>query len=430
MRISSSIKGKKGIHLVLFFAIIFGYLQTINITVAQQQEQEGYSEYSGLVIDSKTKKPLEFASIVVNNTNISTISNLDGKFILKVPDSDLNKSVTISYLGYYNKVMKLNEFSSGILEVKMVESFESLPNVRLVSGDPIFILKKVMNNRARNYADQPLIMNAFYRESIKKRRKYASLSEAVVEIYKQPFHSISKDQVKLFKSRKSTDYNKIDTLVIKLQGGPYNNINMDMIKNKDLLFSEDFFDLYNFKLEKTINMDNKPVFVIDFVQKSSVVEPLFKGKLYIDVNSYALSKAVFSLNLENLKKASKYFVKKKPAKADVIPVHTKYIVDYVNNNGKWYYNYGRIELSFKIKWDKKLFNSLYHLIIEMAITDWKVNADHKNLKNKERLKQNVIINDRASGFSDPEFWGDYNVIEPDKSIENAIRKIKKQLDKK
>jgi len=272
-------------------------------------------------------------------------------------------------------------------------------------------------------------MNAFYRESIKKRRKYASLSEAVIEIYKQPHHVVTKDQVKLYKSRKSTDYRKIDTLVIKLQGGPYNNINMDLIKNKDLLFTEDFFDLYNFTLDKTINLDNKPAFVINFVQKSSVVEPLFKGKLYIDANSYALTKAIFSLNLENLKKASKYFVKKKPSKADVIPVHTKYIVDYRNNNGKWYYNYGRIELSFKIKWDKKVFNSMYHLIIEMAITDWKLNKDRKTLKNKEKLKHNVIINDRASGFSDPEFWGDYNVIEPDKSIENAIRKIKKQLDR-
>ncbi|MCD6544744.1 MAG: carboxypeptidase-like regulatory domain-containing protein, partial [Flavobacteriaceae bacterium] len=102
--------------------------------------------------------------------------------------------------------------------------------------------------------------------------------------------------------------------------------------------------------------------------------------------------------------------------------------DYRNKNGKWYYNYGRIELSFKIKWDKKVFNSIYHLTIEMAITDWKINTDRKSLKNKERLRHNVIINDSASGFSDSEFWGDYNVIEPDKSIENAIRKIKKQLD--
>lgn len=428
MRIHLDLKSKKGLHLALFFVIIFGYLQTINISVAQQIDQE-YSEFTGLVVDSKTKKPLEFASVIVNSSNISTISNLDGVFLLKVPATDLDKSVTISYLGYNNHTIKLKDFSSVKMEIKMEESFVSLPNVSLVSGDPKEILKKVLKNRDINYPNKSLIMNGFYRESIKKRRKYASLSESVIEIYKQSHHTVSKDQVKLFKSRKSTDYRKLDTLVIKLQGGPYNNINMDMIKNKDLFFSEDLFDLYDFTFDKTISINNKPVYVISFIQKSSIVEPLFKGKLYIDVNSYALTKAIFSLNLENLKKASKYFVKKKPAKAEVIPIHTKYIVDYRNNNGKWYYNYGRIELSFKIKWDKKVFNSIYHLTIEMAITDWKINTDRKSLKNKERLRRNVIINDSASGFSDPKFWGDYNVIEPDKSIENAIRKIKKQLDK-
>ncbi len=428
MRNYLDLKCNSCLHLALVFAIIFGYFQTINTFVAQITDQSAFSEFNGSVIDTKTKKSLEFASISVNGTNIATITNLDGKFLLKVPASDLNKSVTISYLGYKNRVIRLQDFSENIV-IKMEESYVNLPNVSLVSSDPVFILKKALKNRDVNYTNKSLIMNAFYRESIKKRRKYASLSEAVIEIYKQPHHVVTKDQVKLYKSRKSTDYRKIDTLVIKLQGGPYNNINMDLIKNKDLLFTEDFFDLYNFTLDKTINLDNKPAFVINFVQKSSIVEPLFKGKLYIDANSYALTKAIFSLNLENLKKASKYFVKKKPSKADVIPVHTKYIVDYRNNNGKWYYNYGRIELSFKIKWDKKVFNSMYHLIIEMAITDWKLNKDRKTLKNKEKLKHNVIINDRASGFSDPEFWGDYNVIEPDKSIENAIRKIKKQLDR-
>ena len=39
------------------------------------------------------------------------------------------------------------------------------------------------------------------------------------------------------------------------------------------------------------------------------------------------------------------------------------------------------------------------------------------------------MSDEASGFSDPEFWGEYNVIEPEKPIESAIKKIQKQLEK-
>ena len=143
-------------------------------------------------------------------------------------------------------------------------------------------------------------------------------------------------------------------------------------------------------------------------------------------NSYALSKAFFSLNLEDQKSASRYFVKRKPNKAEVIPITANYRVDYILNNGKWYHGYSRIELGFKIDWKKKIFNSNYYITIEMAVTDWNSNSEKTKLKTKEKLNESAILNDEATGFSNPEFWGEYNVIEPDKSIENAIRKINRQ----
>jgi len=69
------------------------------------------------------------------------------------------------------------------------------------------------------------------------------------------------------------------------------------------------------------------------------------------------------------------------------------------------------------------------LTSEMAVTDWKVNTNNEKLKNRDKLKKTVIISDETSGFTDPEFWGAYNVIEPEKSIESAIEKIKRQLKK-
>ncbi len=427
MELTAKIKSKKYFSRIIIVLIIFGYFQIIPTLKAQEPQTFEFTQFRGVVQDAKTKKPLEFASIVINGTNISTITNTEGSFLLKVPNNILDKNVTITYLGYLNKVVSLSNFTANKFVIKLEESFEKLPDISLTTSDPILIIEKVVKNRRRNYFNNPVIMKAFYRESIKKRRTYASLSEAVIDIYKQPFESNSKDYVKLHKARKSTDYRKVDTLVIKLQGGPYNNLAVDMIKNQDLFFTDDIFEIYNFTFDKVISMNNKTVYVLNFIQNSTIIEPYYQGKLYIDTQSYALIKAVYSLNLENLKKASKFFVKKKPAKADVIPVKTKYIVDYRVANGKWYFGYSRIELTFKIDWDKKLFNSLYHLTIEMAITDWELNKDKVGLKNKEKLKPNVILNDRASGFSNPEFWGKYNVIEPDKSIENAIKKIQRKL---
>ncbi len=429
MKINKGSKSNSPLYLALFWFIAVGYFQSINQSSSQIIEEKDYVEFKGIVVSEDSNSLLEFANISVNETNITIVANADGEFLLKVPKSDLDKSVTFAYLGYKNKVIQLSNFSPTNNKIVLVESVTNLPEINVISKDPDALIGELMKSRRTNSIDKPIIMKGFYRESIKKRRTYASLSEAVVVVYKKPFVSRSKSYVKLEKLRKSTNYKKIDTLVIKLQGGPYNTLNIDMIENNDLFFNDDIFEYYKFTFDKTISIDDRITYVVRFEPNGYVSIPLFYGKLYIDAETSALSKAFFSLNLDDQKKASKYFVKKKPAKADVLPFRADYRVEYKINNGHWFYNYSRIELSFKIDWTKKIFNSIYHITIEKAITDWKINDKNENLKFRERLRSNVILNDEASGFSDSDFWGEYNVIEPDKSIENAIKKIKRHLNR-
>jgi hypothetical protein len=272
-------------------------------------------------------------------------------------------------------------------------------------------------------------MTAFYRETIKKRRKNVSLAEAIVNVYKQPYTSARKDYIKLYKARKSTDYTKLDTVALKLQGGPFNALYIDLMKYPEYIFTEDVIDLYKFSFASSTTINERPVYVVTFKQRNDIQEPLYYGKLYIDSETLALTSAVYNLNVENKELTSKLFVRKKPRNIKVYPTEAAYRVDYREKNGKWYYGYSNAQLTFKINRKGKLFNSIYSLSSEMAITDWELNTTNESLKFKERLKPSVVISDEASGFSDPEFWGAFNVIEPEKSIESAINKIKKQLKK-
>jgi hypothetical protein len=36
------------------------------------------------------------------------------------------------------------------------------------------------------------------------------------------------------------------------------------------------------------------------------------------------------------------------------------------------------------------------------------------------------MSDKVLSLADPDFWGEYNIIEPEKSIESAIRKIQRK----
>jgi hypothetical protein len=38
-----------------------------------------------------------------------------------------------------------------------------------------------------------------------------------------------------------------------------------------------------------------------------------------------------------------------------------------------------------------------------------------------------VFTEEVTAFADPEFWGDYNVIEPDQSIDQAIRRLARKV---
>ena len=402
---------------------------------AQQQQDQSFRQYKGEVIGSDSNKSLVFATIAIEDSNVSTVSNADGEFSLKVPNdiiADLsNANVLVSFLGYTTKSIPLSKFNeNGKNKVELSISVTALPEINVeVPKNAEELVRETLKRKGENYFDNSTLMTAFYRESIKKRRKNVSLSEAVVNIYKTPYNSLKKDGVKLYKARKSTDYGKLDTLALKLQGGPFNALFVDVMKYPEYIFSEQTLKNYNFSFDRSTRVNDRLIYVVDFKQLSNILNPLYQGKLYIDAENKILTSAIFSLNITDRELASRQFVRKKPANASVWPTEVAYRVDYREKNGKWYYGYSNVLMEFKINWDKRLFNSVYSMTCEMAVTDWEKNMAADYPKSKDRIKSSIILADEAVGFADPDFWGEYNIIEPDKSIESAIEKIQRQLKK-
>ncbi|MGB3152856.1 MAG: carboxypeptidase-like regulatory domain-containing protein [Maribacter sp.] len=391
-------------------------------------QSTNFEEFSGEVLDDKTKKPLVFATLALEGSNVSTITNTEGEFSLKVPDSNTGSNLIISFLGYKTLTIPLAQFKSGKNEVLMTESVTKLSEVNLsVPKDAEELVRETLRKKGEKYINSPTVMTAFYRETIKKRKKNVSLSEAVVNIYKTPYSSNKTDDVKLYKARKSTDYSKLDTVALKLQGGPFNALFADMVKYPDYIFTDESIGYYNFSFDGSTRVNNKLIYVVKFHQKPGIIDPLYTGKLYIDAENKILTSAIYSLNITDKILAARMFVRKKPRNAEVWPTEVAYRVDYREKDGKWYYGYSNVLLEFKVDWDKRLFNSVFSMSCEMAVTDWEENLDNLAPKYKERMKSNIILSDEAIGFADPDFWGEYNIIEPEKSIESAIKKIQRQL---
>ena len=409
----------------------YGFILLISIitgTTSLMAQTINYSEYTGEVLDSNSKKALVFATLTVNNTNVTTITNSEGQFSLKVPREYINNNLTISFLGYKTKQISISELENEKNKIFMEEFVMALSEASIdAPNDAEVLVRETLDKKGSNYLNENTVMTAFYRETIKKRRTNVSLSEAVVNIYKTPYSSNKTDALELYKARKSTDYSKLDTVALKLQGGPFNTLFVDMVKYPNYIFTPETLGYYDFSFDTSTRVNDQLIYVIDFKQKPEIIDPLYNGKLYIDAENKILTSAIYSLNITDRKLASQMFVRRKPKNAEVWPTEVSYRVDYREKDGKWYYGYSNVLLEFKINWDKRLFNSVYSMSCEMAITDWEKNIENTIPRSKDRMKASIILSDEAIGFADPDFWGEYNIIEPEKSIESAIKKIQRQL---
>ena len=394
---------------------------------AFQQTSNTFTEYKGKVVNSDNGNALAGAYLSVENSNISTVTNSDGEFSLKIPQDLENVNVLVSYLGFQSRLLPLQFFEQGSVIIELKESLEELDEVSIFTyTDPMALVRNMLANRGSNYFTDRTTMTAFYREAIKRGRKNVSLSEAVVKIHKQSYESTADDDIALVKARKTADYDRLDTVALKLRGGPYNPLSIDIMKNPTHIFREDDLTNFKFSFDEPTKIDDQYLYVVQFEERDKSL-PWYYGKLFIDANTFSLAKASFNLNVDNRSAATDLFVKKKPGGTRVYPVEVSYDITYRQKDGRWYFGYGHTQLEFVVNWRRKLFNSRYKVNSELAVTDWEINNE-KVKRDDSFLSRRVIMNDDITGFADLSFWGENNIIEPDESIESAIDKIRDKLE--
>lgn len=418
------------IVLCLSLAVIFTVGINTKVNGAYKKNDSAtYISISGKILDSESKKPIMYVSVYITNTNIGTVANGAGEFMIKIPVSKKVEKIGFSHLGY--KTLMLDQTSMKPLDndILLTPELVSLQEIIVRIEEPENLIKLAINNLSKNFNKKASMITGFYRETIQQNRKYVSVAEAVLEAYKSPYDNMfANDKVKILIGRKSQDVKKMDTIVVKLQGGPITPFYLDIAKNPENIVNEDFFNNYELKLAGQISLDNERCYVVEFEQRKGVELPLYKGKFYLEVESLAIVAAEYSLSENGLEYATNTFVKKKPLTMRIDITGADYYIKYTKSGELWNLNYVRSELRFKCKWKKRFFSSSYIAMSEMAVTDID-NNNIERIKNAESVKSTDIFSEKADDFRNDEFWGDYNIIVPEESILNAIHKLNKKLKK-
>ena len=390
--------------------------------------QEFYS-VSGKVLDASSKRQLSYASLQLISTNISNVTNSEGSFLLKIPTILKSDTLLVSYLGYKSQKILLKHGIDQKITIMLNPSEINLKPITIRPQDPYELVMMAINRIDRNYHVDHMQVTAFYREMIKKGGTYVSINEAVLDINKSAYGSFRMDQIGIYKARGNYDSNRIDPLMVKFQGGPHSALEID-VANDPFLGVDPMVikDYYDFKMAPPVTIDNKYFYVIEFDQKPHLSDILFRGRLYIESESMAFARVEFNMNVEENPRANSFFIRKKPSNLKMDVVSAAYLVNYKVVNGIWNFDYSRTEVKFNAKWDKKWFRNTYTITSELASTE--ISDRQRKIENQNRIKSKDIMSAKVQDFTDQNFWGSYNIIEPDASIESVISRIIKQLNRR
>lgn len=390
----------------------------------------------GKVTDSSDGNPLAYVSVTHVVSGVSNVSNSEGFFSLKLPmEVSSEDEIRVSYLGYVTATLRVEDFSESSPDkphgIRLPPVSFTLDPAVIRSIEPLSLLMEAYDKVKDNYPSVTTGMTAFYREIIRRQSgRYLALSEAVLDINKASYTSFQSDRARIFKGRASTDYRAADSILIRFRGGVVAALDMDNVKNPFAgVWLREVERHYRFAMGEPVLRDGLFFYVVTFTQIDGSEEILYSGRLYIESGSLAIGRIELSLNVKGREeKAAGIMVVKRPPDTRFYVTKADYAVNYKRFGDTWHYDYSLMRINLSSRKGKSFFRNNYVITGEMAVTAH--NEAPARIGADERIRFKDFLSEKVGDFRDDDFWGDYNVIEPDKSIDAVIRRIIRRLERR
>ncbi len=301
------------------------------------------TQIQGIIIDSKTNQPLPFATITTS-ANFGTLTDVDGKFNIKS-----NKPITqisISYVGYETLIFPISK-NEKFIKISLNPKVESLREVQIVAKEnpALKIIRNTIKNKSKNDIEKSL--NTFKFNTYTKILVTAnpdSISGNIDSVFvlkdgKKQFKKLDSSNFKfkkeidkshLYISEKISEFQfqkgkgKKEVIMASRMAGLKEPIyELLAITFQDLSFYNEYYVLagtkyinpiaddalktYNYKILDTVKTASGSSILIYFKPKEKKETLGIEGVLYIDNQSFALTKAIAELKgMVNVKATQNY----------------------------------------------------------------------------------------------------------------------------
>ena len=379
---------------------------------------------SGTVSSDRTGERIAHATIVAEGLGVAVVTNDDGYFTLKTetqPDA-----ITVSHLGYQSRRISLKGKTAENIKIRLKPTAIALQELVVWTDNPRQLVDIAIRKIPENYARKPELYKCFYRETAMKRQHYIYVAEGVVDMYKTAYNrTADRDRVAIVKGRRLLSPKRGDTLSVKVMGGPVQPIQLDIAKNLDFLLNAEELANYTFRMEPTTTINDRLQYVVSLWPNAIQPYALYNGKLYIDRETLAFTRAELSLDMSNKEKATAYMLIRRPRGVRFRPKELTTLIDYRTENGVTRISYIRNTFRFNCDWRRRLFATSFAAFCEMVVTDH-TDTDVRPITGRSSFDSRDSFYDRVDYFQDPDFWENYNIIEPSESLDHAIDKLMKR----
>lgn len=293
---------------LVLFATILSLLSQLNI--AQQ------FTIKGEVSDRENKRPLSFANIRIDSSNIGTSANIDGQYILRLEKGDYK--LIASYIGYKTDTINLRINMDLPINFKLKRTSINIGEVTIfpTENPALEIIKRAIKTKnVRNQRLNTYEFNAYTKgiikttQDISASRNSVNMSLGISDTSDLKITGIFENESKGY--FKKPDLYKEEITAQKQSANFPSSINLltggRIIQNfysDDIEFfgrpipspiADNALDYYYYYIMDTVAYNDKPVFKIHF-EPDDGSDPGFYGNIFIIDSTFNLIKLDIQLN--------------------------------------------------------------------------------------------------------------------------------------
>jgi hypothetical protein len=375
---------KKLLHLLLLLPFL---------TLAQSKT------FSGTIRELGSNQPIEMVSIGVENFNIGTVTNEEGKFRITIPSEA--KTLLFSHLNY--KVASYDLASGKVdFEFFLEPAGFDLEEI-VITSKPVDKIFSDVLNASKKRLEKSLLIHTYGREFISLNGKVVKFSDGLLDYYIKRKSGASDLFIKQSRTFKVNEKENKSDLESRKEAMAFYDITEAMEDAYDFKAIKTLANTKEYDFELRVKKDNagNELEIIKIIPKLEVEKDLYMGSITYD----SKTKLILEIDLKKSPEHQKY---SKLYNLLIVKMKINEFAKKINfklDGDKYVMTYSQTRMNFYVK-TKNTFDDTFEFVNDFVMMDYK--EGEFDFDRKTRYKKKGLF-EAGNNFQD-EYWRTSNIM--------------------